>query len=274
MKTACNLCPHHCTLEEGQTGLCHARANRNGMVTSINYGKLTSMALDPIEKKPLRRFHAGSKLLSVGSFGCNLHCPFCQNSDISTADVHFHATDVPPELLVQKALELQARGNIGIAYTYNEPMVGYEYMRDCSRLAHKAGLLNVAVTNGMICETPLAELLPFLDALNIDLKGFTQRFYNYVGGDLETVKTTIRLSAKRCHVEVTTLIIPGLNDSEEEMATGTRWLASLSPHLPLHITRFFPRYRLLDRPATPVETLYRLRDVAKRHLQYVYTGNC
>ncbi len=274
MKAVCGICPHRCALEEGQTGLCRARANVNGTVTCINYGRLTSLALDPIEKKPLARFRPGSFILSAGSFGCNLRCPFCQNSDISMADARIPTSEVPPEALVAKALALKGRGNVGIAYTYNEPLVGYEYVRDCAVLAHENGLVNVLVTNGMILEEPLAALLPLIDAMNIDLKGFTQAFYDFVGGDLETVKTAIRLSVAACHVEVTTLVIPGLNDGEADMEAEAEWLASVNPELPLHISRFFPRYRLTDRPPTPVETICRLRDVAKKHLEYVYTGNC
>ncbi len=270
----CNLCPHHCNLAPGQTGRCRARANVDGVITCINYGRLTALALDPIEKKPLMRFHPGTSILSVGSFGCNLRCPFCQNSDISMAGASIHTTAVTPQELVDKAVSLKAHGNIGIAYTYNEPLIGYEFVRDCAKLAHDAGLYNVLVTNGMICEAPLLKILPLIDAMNIDLKGFTQRFYDFVGGDLEAVKTAIRLSAEKCHVEVTTLIIPDLNDSETEMDLEAQWLASLRPDLPLHISRFFPHYHLLDKPPTPVETIYRLREVAKQHLLHVYTGNC
>ncbi|MDD3213327.1 MAG: radical SAM protein, partial [Eubacteriales bacterium] len=183
-------------------------------------------------------------------------------------------TEVLPEALVQKALALKGQGNIGIAFTYNEPLIGYEYVRDCAKLMHEAGLLNVLVTNGMICREPLAELLPLINAMNIDLKGFTQKFYDFVGGDLQTVKDAIRLSAASCHVEVTTLIIPDLNDSEAEMEQEALWLAEIDPELPLHISRFFPCYHLVDRPPTPVETVYRLREVALKHLRYVYTGNC
>jgi pyruvate formate lyase activating enzyme len=274
LKQICSICPHHCALEIGQTGLCRARKNVNGKIISINYGRLTALALDPIEKKPLARFHPGSFILSAGSFGCNLRCPFCQNSDISMADTTVPATEVSPEALVEKALALRDRGNIGIAHTYNEPLVGYEYVLDCAKLTRKAGMITVLVTNGTICKEPLVELLPWVDAMNIDLKGFTQAFYDLVGGDLETVKQSIRLSAQRCHVEVTTLIVPGLNDSEAEMDAEAAWLAGISPELPLHISRFFPRFRMEDKNPTPVGTVYALRDVAKKHLKYVYTGNC
>jgi pyruvate formate lyase activating enzyme len=270
----CPLCPRHCDLQPGQIGFCHARRNDGNAIVCINYGQITSLALDPIEKKPLARFHPGRKILSVGSFGCNLRCPFCQNSDISMADELCQTTYVSPEALVQEAMALKPQGNIGIAYTYNEPLVGYEYVLDCATLAHHAGLINVLVTNGMICEEPLAALLPLIDALNIDLKGFSQEVYTFVDGDLETVKQNIRMAAERCHVEVTTLIVPGLNDAPEAMEAEAVWLASISPEIPLHISRFFPHYKLLDRPPTPVETVYQLRDIAAKHLRYVYAGNC
>ena len=174
MKTRCELCFHHCTLDEGQTGLCRARGCRGGKIVSLNYGKLTSLALDPIEKKPLRRFHPGSLILSVGSFGCNLRCPFCQNHEISMAsDGELQTVIVTPEQLAAKAAELVPQGNIGVAYTYNEPLIGYEYVRDCAALIHEQGLANVLVTNGTIEEASWRALLPFLDAVNIDLKGFT-----------------------------------------------------------------------------------------------------
>lgn len=274
MRAQCQLCFHHCDLSEGQTGLCRARANRGGQIVSLNYGKLTALALDPIEKKPLRRFHPGSMVLSVGSFGCNLSCPFCQNAEIAAAGESCFSRDCPPETLVEEAVRLRGRGNIGVAYTYNEPLVGWEYVRDCAALVRRAGMLNVLVTNGTIEEGPWLELLPLIDAVNIDLKGFTEKWYRTLGGDLETVKRSITLAAHRCHVEVTTLIVPGENDSEAEMKALSGWLASLHPDIPLHVSRFFPRHRMTDRPPTPVETVCRLADTARENLHYVYTGNC
>ena len=274
MKVQCGLCFHHCILSEGQTGLCRARANQGGTIVPLNYGKLTALALDPIEKKPLRRFHPGSLILSAGSFGCNLHCPFCQNAEIAAVGVNAHTQDCTPGRLVQEALRLQREGNIGLAYTYNEPLVGYEYVRDCAGLVHRAGMVNVLVTNGTIEKTSWRALLPLIDAVNIDLKGFTESWYRKLGGDLETVKRSILLAAEHCHVEITTLIVPGENDSEEEMRALSAWLASVSPEIPLHVSRFFPRYRMQDRPPTPVRTVYRLAEVARESLRYVYTGNC
>ncbi len=275
MKVTCGLCHHHCALEEGKTGLCRARGNRAGTVVCLNYGMLSSIALDPIEKKPLRRYCPGSKILSVGSYGCNLRCPFCQNSEISMARApDTKGAFISPEALVQKAAELIPKGNIGLAFTYNEPLVSYEYVRDCAVLAHRCGMKNVLVTNGTICVEPLRDLLPLIDAMNIDLKAFTQAFYDRLGGDLETVKETIALAAGRLHVEVTTLIIPGENDGEEEMEALSAWLASVDPEIPLHISRFFPRYRMTDRGPTPVDTVYRLAKTAEKHLRFVYTGNC
>lgn len=274
MKVQCGLCFHHCILSEGQPGLCRARANQGGTIVPLNYGKLTALALDPIEKKPLRRFHPGSLILSAGSFGCNLHCPFCQNAEIAAVGVNAHTQDCTPERLVQEALRLQREGNIGLAYTYNEPLVGYEYVRDCAGLVHRAGMVNVLVTNGTIEKTSWRALLPLIDAVNIDLKGFTESWYRKLGGDLETVKRSILLAAEHCHVEITTLIVPGENDSEEEMRALSAWLASVSPEIPLHVSHFFPRYRMQDRPPTPVRTVYRLAEVARESLRYVYTGNC
>lgn len=274
MSVLCELCFHRCRLDEGCTGVCRARANRGGRIVPLGYGKITALALDPIEKKPLRRFHPGSMVLSVGSFGCNLRCPFCQNAEIAAAGEEIPARTCPPETLVRQALELRERGNIGVAYTYNEPLVGYEYVRDCAALVRRAGLYNVLVTNGTIEAAPWQALLPLIDAVNIDLKGFTESWYRTLGGDLETVKRSIALAAERCHVEVTTLIVPGENDSAEEMRTLSRWLASIRPDIPLHVSRFFPRHRMTDRPPTPVETVYRLAAMAREQLQFVYTGNC
>lgn len=275
MKVKCSICPHHCNIEEGHIGLCRARTNRSGEIVSENYGRLTALALDPIEKKPLYHFYPGSRILSVGSYGCNLDCPFCQNCDISmVAGEETESQEVTCNELVNKALALRSRGNIGIAYTYNEPLIGYEFVRDCAREAKKHGLKNVVVTNGYICGEPLEELLPCIDAFNIDLKGFTEEFYHKLRGDLATVKHTISLAAKQCHIEVTTLIIPGENDSEEEMTELSGWLASVDPNIPLHISRFFPRWRMQDREATPVEKVFRLAQIARQNLKHVHEGNC
>lgn len=274
MSVSCDLCFHRCKLDEGQTGVCRARANRKGRIVPLNYGRITALALDPIEKKPLRRFHPGSMVLSVGSFGCNLRCLFCQNAEIAAAGEEIPARACPPETLVQEAMRLRSQGNIGVAYTYNEPLVGYEYVRDCAALVRRAGLYNVLVTNGTIEVAPWQALLPLIDAVNIDLKGFTEPWYRALGGDLETVKRSIALAAENCHVEVTTLIVPGENDGMEEMEALSRWLASVGADIPLNVSRFFPRHRMTDRPPTPVETVYRLADAAREHLQFVYTGNC
>jgi pyruvate formate lyase activating enzyme len=283
----CEVCFHRCDIPEGGRGFCGARTNRGGAVVPDNYGRVTALALDPIEKKPLRRFRPGSRVLSVGSYGCNLRCPFCQNHEISWSAAALRlagtAETVSPEALVAAALRARAQGNIGLAFTYNEPLIGWEFVRDTAALAHEAGLVNVLVTNGT-AEAPILEaLLPHIDAMNIDLKGFSARRYAEVlGGDLETVKAFIARAVRACHVELTALIVPGENDTEAEMRALSEWVAALQDadgqaagaDIPLHVSRFFPRFHMTDRPATPVETVYRLADVARERLRYVYTGNC
>lgn len=267
---------HHCTLSPGQTGLCGARKNADGEIVCTNYGQITSLALDPIEKKPLKNFRPGSRILSVGSYGCNLRCPFCQNHEISMASkADADSLYMEPERLADMALELQRRsaGNIGIAYTYNEPLVGWEYVRDTARLVKEYGMVNVLVTNGTASTEVLEALLPYIDAMNIDLKGFRPDYYRMLGGSLDTVKAFIARAVKDCHVELTTLIVPGENDSLEEMAEEACWIASLSPEIPLHITRFFPRYHMTGHHPTDIRRLYQLAETARRYLKNVYVGN-
>ena len=279
MRITCEVCMHHCTLEEGQQGICRARRNEGNRILCENYGMATSLALDPIEKKPLKVFRPGSRILSVGSFGCNLKCSFCQNHEISmadrrTAETTTGAVYLPPEELAEKALEYKRMGNIGVAFTYNEPLVGWEYVRDTARLVKEAGMDNVLVTNGSASLWVLEEILPYVDAMNIDLKGFRESYYRKLGGDLETVRKFIERAVKDCHVELTTLIVPKENDSVEEMEEEAAWIASLGKEISLHITRFFPQYRMTDRQATEVAHVYRLVDTAEKYLAHVFAGNC
>lgn len=273
----CDVCPKFCKLREGQIGFCRARSNIGGKIVPINYGQATSLALDPIEKKPLMRFCPGTYILSYGSYGCNLRCPYCQNASISMAgpDNCPHRL-ITPEGLTDLAVDLskQEPGNIGVAFTYNEPTVCFEFIRDTSKLLHEAGLKSVVVTNGGLVRTYADELLPHVDALNIDLKGFSNEFYRYVKGEFDTVKEFIKAAVEhQCHVELTTLVIPTKNDDPEEIGREVEWIASISPEIPLHLSRFFPRYKVDDLPPTPAETIYRLKDIAEKKLKYVYTGN-
>ena len=273
-KLVCEICPHHCRLEVGEVGKCRARINDGKKIFALNYGELTSIALDPIEKKPLYRFFPGSRILSVGSYGCNLNCPFCQNHEISMADANFPTRHVTPEQLVALAQELVPKKNIGVAFTYNEPFISYEFVRDTSNLLKAVGLKSVLVTNGTVAPAALKKILPLIDAMNIDLKSFRREVYSALGGDFETVRRTIELAAQSCHVEVTSLIVPTMNDSPADMDAEASWLASLSKDIPLHISRFFPRYKVTHLPPTPVEKIYELVAAARRHLNFVYPGNC
>lgn len=270
----CPVCPRHCTLKEGDTGACLARKNTGTAIECISYALATSLALDPIEKKPLFHFHPGTKILSVGSFGCNLKCPFCQNHDISQAGKERAQTDkLMPEDLVHIAERLRdEEGNTGVAFTYNEPFTGFEYVRDSALLLKEKGLCAVAVTNGNFEKKTLDAVLPYIDAFNIDLKGFTQKAYERLGGDLETVKAFIMRAHEVSHVEITSLIVTGINDSLQEMDEEAQWIASMSDDIPLHINRYFPRYRYNER-ATDIGLLHEMQSVAKRYLKHVHIGN-
>ena len=283
----CNVCYRHCEIEEGGRGFCGVRTTRDGVVVPANYGKVTSIALDPIEKKPLARFMPGSKVISVGSYGCNLRCPFCQNYEISWSDQAYALEEtaeyLPPEELAAIALKYKNQGNVGVAFTYNEPLVSYEYVRDAAKCIHESGMVNVLVTNGMASLDVLEELIPYIDAMNIDFKAFSESFYkDFLQGNRQMVMDFITEAVKYCHVELTTLIIPRGNDTDLEMRGLSKWIASLKGKnnesigrgIPLHISRFFPRFQLTDRDATDVDWIYHLADVAREKLNFVYTGNC
>lgn len=282
-RATCDVCPHSCTLAAGNLGICGARINEAGKVVSANYGLATALALDPIEKKPLNRFHSGSRILSYGSFGCNLKCPFCQNSDIATmtADEAAGSTSrstvfISPEELVEKALELRPNGNIGVAFTYNEPLISPEYIIDVGGLLHDEGLVSVAVTNGYCEPEMFDELLPFIDAFNIDLKCFSENGYKKLGAPdgLHVVKRNIKAANDAVkHVEVTTLIVPGISDDEDLFEEECSWLASVNPDMPLHISRFFPNHKMQDVSPTDIDLMRRFYQIAQAHLKYVYLGN-
>jgi pyruvate formate lyase activating enzyme len=271
-RVRCLLCPHHCKISPGRTGICRVRQNAGGVLCTLNYGQVTSWAVDPIEKKPLYHFYPGSQIFSVGTFGCNFHCGFCQNWQIA------HKTPptekISPEELVRIAVDAGKRaGSIGIAYTYSEPNVWFEYVYDTAKLAHEHGLKNVLVTNGFIEEEPLQELLPFIDAMNIDVKAFSERFYKEVcHGHLAPVLRTVEIAHQQCHVEITNLLVPTENDREEEIESLVDWIASIDRAIPLHFSRYFPQYKF-TLPPTPLETLKKAREVALRRLQFVYIGN-
>lgn len=270
-KLKCLLCPHHCRLREGQEGLCRVRVNREGRLLTLNYGEIASLALDPIEKKPLYHFFPGSLILSTGTFGCNLACAFCQNYSLAHEKPDTRVVDT--STLVEIARQVEAEGSIGVAFTYNEPSIWYEYVRETAEKLKKAGLQVVLVTNGYIEAQPLQEILPLVDAMNIDVKSFNNDFYQqHCRGKLQPVLDTVEKAAAATHVEVTTLLIPGENDEAQEISSLARWLASLNKSIPLHLSRYHPAYKF-NRTATPVESLKVARELAREHLDFVYLGN-
>jgi len=271
----CMMCPHECKLEPGQTGICKVRTNAQGTLLSDNYGKVCSLHLDPIEKKPLYHYHPGRNILSVGTVGCNLHCRFCQNWEISQSSVkdYPYLTEYIPELIVQMASDEE--GNLGLAYTYNEPTVWYEFMHDIAVQAAEKGLKNVMVTNGFINPDPLRDLMPVIHAFSVDLKAFTETFYRRLTSSslapvLESLKT-IRQSGR--HLEITNLLIPDQNDDEKDFRRMLEWIRTeLGSETVLHISRFFPTYKLIHN-STPESLLLSFYDIASEYLDHVYLGN-
>ncbi len=265
----CRLCPHNCRIAPGRHGLCLVRFNRDGDLDLPFYGALSSVAVDPIEKKPLYHFHPGAQILSVGFVGCSFHCPFCQNYRIST-NTAAPTEEIGPQELVELAVRERS---FGIAYTYSEPLVHMEYVLETARLARGRGLANVLVSNGYVNPEPAEELLELLDAANIDLKGFDPQFYRReIGGNLAEVKRFLSQAHSRVELEVTTLVIPTKNDSPEEIEGIARFLASLRPDIPYHLSAYYPQYRY-TLPPTSAATLRKLAQAARRHLHHVYLGN-
>ena len=271
----CQLCPHHCRMADGKTGLCRSRKNKGGVLVSEVYGKPCSLAIDPIEKKPLYHFHPGTTCLSMACTGCNFRCLNCQNYEISQvqpSEVDHY--DLSPEAVVELCLEHHCPG---IAYTYTEPLTYLEYITDTARLAHKAGLWNILVTAGYVCQEPLNDLLPYLDAANIDLKSFSDDIYMKVsGGHLQPVLDTIlAMHGAGVWIELTNLVIPGVNDDRQMIRKMCRWIAAngLADN-PLHFSRFFPKYKMRNIPPTPLQTLKEAEQIAlEEGIKYVYLGN-
>ncbi|HOO84443.1 MAG TPA: AmmeMemoRadiSam system radical SAM enzyme [Prolixibacteraceae bacterium] len=271
----CTLCPRNCIIEEGKFGNCNARRNRNGILSSEVFSKIAAIDTDPIEKKPLFHFYPGSQILSVGTTGCNFHCVFCQNHAISQCNNRSPViikTISPSELIT---IASKTQKNIGIAFTYNEPVINFEYVIECSRLAKMNQLKTVMVSNGYINPDPLEMLLNFIDAFNIDLKGFSDTFYKkYTKGTLKPVLETIQqIKAKGKHIELTMLVLPTINDDEKQFEAMCKWISKkIGPNTVLHLSRYFPRYELNQYP-TPAELLFSLFDIAKNYLNHVYIGN-
>ena len=274
-KVQCSLCAHHCVIPEGRRGKCHVRENSQGILYSLVYGKLISLNVDPIEKKPLFHFYPESRSLSVATIGCNFRCRHCQNSDISQypkkhADII--GENMSPEQVVDAA---ERSGCRSISYTYTEPTIFFEFAYDCARLAHERGIKNVFVSNGYTGPEAVRAIAPFLDANDIDLKGSDEFYRNICGARLQPVLDTIILMKELgVWVEITTLIIPAYNDSEESLDSIAAFIKSVGAEIPWHVTQFYPTFELLDQPRTPLHTLRRAREVGlKKGLKYVYEGN-
>ncbi len=268
-KVKCVLCPQYCLIEKDCVGFCNVRHNEEGVLYSKNYGIISSYAMDPIEKKPLKRFHSGSKILSVGTFGCNLKCSFCQNHSISQ-ELKEGISTTPQNIVDMASHEVD---NIGIAFTYNEPSVWYEFIIETAKLNKENGKENVLITNGYINEEPLEKLLPYIDAMNIDLKGMDDSYYKDVcKGRVAPVLRTIEKSVKQCHVEITTLLVTDQMDDLKKVKDIAQWVGSINKNIPLHLSRYFPNYHY-QKPPTDVDFMRAAKHEAEKYLTYVYLGN-
>jgi len=275
-RVQCDLCPRFCKLHEGQRGLCFIRANQDNRIVMTSYGLSSGYCIDPIEKKPLNHFLPGTPVLSFGTAGCNLACKFCQNWDISKSrEIHTLADSASPELIARAAQELGCRS---IAYTYNDPVIFHEYAIDVAKACHEVGVKSVAVSAGYVCPEPRAEFYQYMDAANIDLKAFDEKFYyKLTGAHLQPVLETLEYLKHQTDVwlETTTLLIPGKNDSDKELEEMTQWVVeNLGPDMPMHFSAFHPDYKMKDILPTPKETLIKAREIAmKNGVRYAYTGN-
>jgi pyruvate formate lyase activating enzyme len=264
----CTLCPHYCLIKEGKLGICKQRKNKEGKLISLNYGKITSLGIDPIEKKPLYNFMKETETFSLGSSGCNFSCKFCQNYRIAKEESLFER--IYPEEAVNKALEYNLPS---ISFTYNEPTVWYEYVLETAKLAKESNLKTICVTNGYINKEPLSELLDYIDAFNVDLKAFNSNFYkNLCGGTLQPVLDSITMIHERAHVEITTLVIGGKEGNVDDVEDIIKWISKLDRKIPLHLSRYFPAYMMRE-PPTDVEILLKLKEFGKKYLDNIYIGN-
>jgi len=272
--TTCLLCPQVCRLQEGQKGICGVRQVEKGKLVTLNYGLIGAISVDPIEKKPLYHFYPGKEILSLGTIGCSLHCGFCQNWTLSRGDPHKLQEKLTPTGVMSLLESRLPSQQLGIAYTYNEPFVWYEFVRDTSELLSANGYCNILVTNGMVNQEPLEDLLPFIHGMNIDVKAFRDDFYRRYckGKGVDDILRTVELSSARCHVELTYLVIPTLNDDLGEVKEFVNWVAALDQEIPVHFSRYSPSYQL-DVPATPLETMEKIYHMAREKLSYVYLGN-
>lgn len=269
----CVLCPQYCRLKKGETGLCGVRVEQDGSLQTLNYGVCAAMAVDPVEKKPLYHFYPGREVFSVGTLGCNLGCGFCQNWHLIRKDSRVETIQMQAAQLVSLLERYRERKPVGIAYTYSEPGMWYEYVLDCAQLAREKGYKNVMVTNGFLNEEPLRRMLPYIDALNIDVKAFRDEYYReHCKGRLKPVLRYVEIAAERAHVELTYLVVPTLNDNEEEISRFTDWVAGINPAIPVHFSRYYPQHEF-RLPPTPVEVMESVRQIAQKKLQYVYLGN-